>query len=747
MASGTPSTLSSTQLHALLDILSHNETYREAESFKYPQAIREYGYPFNYDETKREPPSYKPESSSPLLQLLLTRCILTVPGVGDFPPDFWPSKFQGIMTGLADADLSESYDKGTLGTRKTLAALASVVHESITRGLLGGVAKGQGKIDLQKATYDTTQASELARAWDECVNELVNGDLADEIFDHFAKTDDFEAHSPAIKAAVDYAILHLAALLHHILVFSSEGQYLVKLIQNVHNLVPYSMVRQTLRIGNAATMLSGMMRLFLAKMSVGAVTNFLGWTKDADDGMNLMQRIISLVLSWDATDFRKQAERVESSKDKPGKEHLAAIREHIAKPREAHEEARKASLAGQKSIIAVILDASNPKLTASLTESQHAQCLEWYSAQLSVRDREELIRVFCKSQPDYMTDVMRDAVATYEPYIRSIHGSLDLRPHVTSLETFLNDLLETSKPKQVTNASTGATAGKWKRFGGASSKGSSSSSSNGNNVEIRPPSVEDFVALLRRNRHLLFKYLHVFATSCFDVRDKFRSWAKESVKNFRNASETKLDKTKPRPGAAGAMSDTLQSMFSQLPPETQQSVLASLNSHATYLSNLESLSLQRMQRVLDAMKNDESKKSNGKPDINSNSNSVNNSKMNTPRTSGDGVAMSGPGVYLMRWETLLDDTLITPAAPSGPVRKGKDVKGQKSWGKTGSGGTKDGWDAGAIAKEEERAVPEAPDVSAVMDALGEKFREAVNVAVGDVGSSPPAVPVPGSTSE
>lgn len=290
MASEPSSTLTSAQLHALLDILSHNETYREAESFKYPHAVREYGYPFNYEAPQNGPPSYKPESSSPLLQLLLTRCILTVPGMSDLPSDFWHRKFQGIMTGLADADLSESYDKGTLGTRKTLAALASVVHEAVTRGILGGVAKGQGNIDLKSAKYDTAQASELERAWDECVRELVHGNLADEIFDHFIKTDDFESLSPAVKAATDYAILHLASLLQHILVFSSEGQYLVKLVQNVHNLVPYTMVRQTLRIGNAATMLSGMMRIFLAKMSVGAVTNFLGWTKDADDGMNLMQR-------------------------------------------------------------------------------------------------------------------------------------------------------------------------------------------------------------------------------------------------------------------------------------------------------------------------------------------------------------------------------------------------------------------------------------------------------------------------
>jgi hypothetical protein len=50
------------------------------------------------------------------------------------------------------------------------------------------------------------------------------------------------------------------------------------------------MIKQTLRIGNVATMLNGMMRLLLAKMGVGALSNWVGLTQNADDGMNLLQR-------------------------------------------------------------------------------------------------------------------------------------------------------------------------------------------------------------------------------------------------------------------------------------------------------------------------------------------------------------------------------------------------------------------------------------------------------------------------
>lgn len=292
MASEPRTTLTPEQLHALFDILNHKETYHEAESFKYGHAISEYGYPFTSARApeRDDPPAYTSKSSSPLLQLLLTKCILTVPGMSDLPPDFWPCNFQGVMSKLADANLSESYDKGTLGTRKTLATGASVIHEAVTRGLLGGVAPGKERINLKEATYDTTQAPELARAWNECVQELIHGSLADELFDHCAKTADVEAHSPAVAAAADYVILHLASLLHHIFVLSSEGQYLLKLLESVYKLVPFSMVRQTLRIGNAATMMHGMLRIFLAKMSVGAMTNWMGLTSGADDGMNLLQR-------------------------------------------------------------------------------------------------------------------------------------------------------------------------------------------------------------------------------------------------------------------------------------------------------------------------------------------------------------------------------------------------------------------------------------------------------------------------
>jgi hypothetical protein len=37
-------------------------------------------------------------------------------------------------------------------------------------------------------------------------------------------------------------------------------------------------------------MINAMMKVVLAKMSVASITNWIGWTQMADEGMNLMQQ-------------------------------------------------------------------------------------------------------------------------------------------------------------------------------------------------------------------------------------------------------------------------------------------------------------------------------------------------------------------------------------------------------------------------------------------------------------------------
>lgn len=247
----TSASLTPEQTHALFDILSHYETYHEIEGFKFPDAVTGYGYPFaketivplgGWKSAVTTPASSVPgtprtrtpvppssvagsvkddkndedveedaqPSESPLLHTLLNSFILKLPGLRDLPRDFWAVRVQGLLSRLGEAELSDSYDKGALGTRKTLATGMSGLLEMIGRGALGGVKrKRSDETDGKKvkATYDQSKAGDLSRAWDDAIDELVYGDLIDEMFEHMSKTDDLEEYSPAVKAAAEYAII------------------------------------------------------------------------------------------------------------------------------------------------------------------------------------------------------------------------------------------------------------------------------------------------------------------------------------------------------------------------------------------------------------------------------------------------------------------------------------------------------------------------------------------------------------
>lgn len=53
--------------------------------------------------------------------------------------------------------------------------------------------------------------------------------------------------------------------------------------------MPYFLVKQTLKVGNAASMLNGMTQLLLAKMNLSTITSWFGG-QHSDSGMNLLQQ-------------------------------------------------------------------------------------------------------------------------------------------------------------------------------------------------------------------------------------------------------------------------------------------------------------------------------------------------------------------------------------------------------------------------------------------------------------------------
>ncbi|KAF2633199.1 hypothetical protein BU25DRAFT_426813 [Macroventuria anomochaeta] len=624
--SSSSAPLAPAQTHALFDILIHHQIYAEIEAFKHPSTIDHYGHPFRKADGV--------QTTSPLLQNMLNKFALTNPALKNLGNNFWQDKIQTLVAKMAEAELSESYDKGAIGSRKALATAASSLAEYIGRGMLGGYPVAQRKDDGKKQ-YDTSKPEDVLEAWDECTRSFIYGDLLDQLLVKVTATDKLEDHSSLVQAGHEFILLNVASFLHHVFVMSPDGQYLVRLLENIHRLIPYYMIKQTLRIGNAASMVNGMVRLILAKLSVTAMTNWIGLTNNSNDGMNLMQQIISTILAWDTAEFQKRASKLESSRDAPDKKVIKAIKAHVYASRDRHEAARNMSIQEKKSIIAVILEtADTPIKPDSLKDQQHDIAMEYYSTYLSIRDREEITKVFCKSNPDVLTSAVRDCVSAMDPVIRAIHNAVDLSSTVTDAENFITDLIKASKPK--------------KKSGRKSRETSKEREANASNVDTAPasvtdtdngdaPTVEDFVVLLRKHAPSMHKFLHQVTKNAPELAHDYLVYAKQIFGEFKADEQS-------REGSAGNMTAPLHSLFETLPKDKQDELKKLLDEHASHLSELKATSQSRLESI---MKNGETKGS-----------------------------THGPGMYLSRWNALLDSTLISPATVSGPVRRGWEVKGE-----------------------------------------------------------------------
>ena len=183
------------QSYALFDILSHAETYQEIRDFRHPGSLKDYGPPF-------DTPSQK-ISSAPGLQALVSRFLSRLPGLKDVPDDFWKVQIATIIDDFEKVNLSESYDKGILGSRKTVSTALSALIEYPLRGTFGGFQQ----LKNYEKNYDLSKAEDLSRAFRDFLNETVYGGIIEETVLKASETDQLTDHDPILQAMHEFVLV------------------------------------------------------------------------------------------------------------------------------------------------------------------------------------------------------------------------------------------------------------------------------------------------------------------------------------------------------------------------------------------------------------------------------------------------------------------------------------------------------------------------------------------------------------
>ncbi|KAI4173485.1 MAG: hypothetical protein LQ346_008412 [Caloplaca aetnensis] len=589
--------LSSKQAHALFDILTSHVNLSEIEGLKDSKKIATFGPPLQ--------PSSFDEKSSPLLRVLLESFILDLPGLRNVTPHFWTNSIRQLATALDDSNLSESYDKGSVGIRRTLSTAIASIVESVARGRLGGYPRRSTKDD---AEYHTDNPDDILRAWDDFLQRIIYGDLLDKMFVKASETDKLSDHESVVQAAHQYAVIMLASLMHHNLIVSPRGQSMLSLLNRVHRLMPYFLVKQTLKVGNAASMLNGMVQLLLAKMNLSTLTSWFG-AQPSDSGMNLLQQIISQVLSADTAELRKRAKAIEQSRDSLDKSQMDQFRKYASATAQEQDAIRKRSRTESISIVKAIL--AQGKASQSLTDSCHKLALEYVSLQLAIRDREKLIEVLCHHQPDLLTTSIRELVKVYDPIIRALHNAVDLASGVTDAQAFLDDMISLSL---IDNSKKG-----------------------------KIPTVQDFVHLLQKHQGSSHVFIHQALKNGKELSQWYHEYARHAVEQYKQ--ETHVELSAPHVAAAGDLTGFFNELVSKQSKNEQQLIIGELDRYANFLESLSAQSKARMQNIVHA--------------------SLSSSNDNNSQVDGN------PGMFLYKWQCFIDDTPITPGPEGGAPRTGE----------------------------------------------------------------------------
>jgi len=302
---------------------------------------------------------------------------------------------------------------------------------------------------------------------------------------------------------------------------------------------------------------------------------------------------------------------------------------------------------------------SKSSTSAHLSEQQHQLALDYLSIHLAIRDRQQLINVLCNHQPDLLTTSVQDIVNVYEPIIRAMHSAVDLSSGTADLQAFLNDLIVMS--------SLSAKSG-----------------------DKQPPKVEDFVRLLKKHQGSSHRFINQALNNGKELTEWYRAYTKHAAAQYRQKTDMDLAPSDDGVAAAGDMTPELDKLARNLTEEDKKTVIKELDDHAEYLQALARASEERLKTVV----------------------------KNT--ADGKSEVSYGPGMFLAKWQSLMNATHITPATSEGPVRYGGsdsvieatrvDVDGSKK---------------GTAAPQEKKSASEAtaPDVDTTIRLLLPKFRE------------------------
>ncbi|CAG7971501.1 unnamed protein product [Penicillium olsonii] len=388
------------------------------------------------------------------------------------------------------------------------------------------------RIEEQKRFYEIARqrAAELDVYMERFRRDIVESNGLTKLFAEIREKPSIPDLSPQYQKFAEWLRIEVAATLYHLFLAEDNSPELFAQAKRIHGLVPYTLMKNVIRIANPAAVMSGVLDLFMAQPF---------------GSRSLLQRIFSLTLNEGIKDFQRSIDTLAAKvEDTILTQKLKSFAEA---EEEVKNEIRAEAVADDVDIIVAILRSEliSPELTPEQigkvfngyvawnhavenVDIEMQQGAQWFAhmkqlLKLYTRQRDKAMMLSIVEEPVTL-QLFRDLFTIfYEPLVR-VYKSANVYSSITDFAQFADDAIGVieSAQRQDTSADPNQT-------------------------------VQAFIDLCARHEANFYKFIHEVHQHDNGLFQKLMAWIEEILDFLRNGpAGGKMDINALFQGAAGA---------------------------------------------------------------------------------------------------------------------------------------------------------------------------------------------------
>lgn len=343
------------------------------------------------------------------------------------------------------------------------------------------------RLEEQRQFYEIARkrAAELDTYMEKFRRDIVESNGLTKLFSEIRQKEKLEDLSPEYKKFAEWLRIEVAATIYHLFLAEDNSPELFAQAKRIHSLVPYTVLKNVIRIANPAAVMSGVLDLFLAQPF---------GTK------SLLQRIFAQALADGIRQFQRSIDDLVAKVADPVLTNK--LKAFVDSPEEIKSMVREEAQSENIDLVVAILRSEEfkPELTSQQIQRVYNAWVAWNSAvenddeelrqgaemfsqlkqllKLMTRQRDKAMMAAMIEEPTTL-QLFRDLFTIfYEPLIR-VYKSANVYSSITDFAQFADDVIKTVEIAQRQDVSADPNQ-----------------------------TVQMFIDLCARHEHNLYKFIH-----------------------------------------------------------------------------------------------------------------------------------------------------------------------------------------------------------------------------------------------